>query len=174
MFAACAFVLCAAPANVGAGPFGAPAVRGELRVAVAVAGAGLRDQSAAPRVIVIWGDTLRGRVLLLRAAENARIIEALATRSRASPESLAGRPFFEVAMFLPGDLVDIPPGDTAALGRLDVSKAAFRGRLYSPVDGRETLFAYGDPAAGAPDIRLVGVTALRVLRSYGLALRSVE
>jgi hypothetical protein len=134
----------------------------------------LAAQSAIPRVIVIWGDTLRGRVLLVRAAENVRIVEGLATRAPASVAAIAGRPFFEVAIFLPGPAVDGLMRDSAALARLDVSRAALRARLYSPVDGRETLFAFEDPADGGLDIRLVGIAALRVFRSYGLVLRSVE
>lgn len=129
------------------------------------------DQQSTPRLIVIWGDTLRGRVVLDRADENATIVESLVTRAPAGAV-LSGRPFFEVAMFLSADVSEGVAGDTLDAAGIDVSKAGIRGRLYSPVDGLETLFVYR--TAGGADVRLVGVPGLRVLRRHGLALRSVE
>jgi hypothetical protein len=127
-----------------------------------------------PAVIMIWGDTLRGRVYLTKSDENERIVESLVEPADVESSSLRTRPFFEVAFFIvPADRIDA--GDASRLARLAPADAAVRGRLYPPVDGLETVFVYStSPDAGMSPIRRVGVPGLGVFRSYGIALRSVE
>ena len=129
--------------------------------------------AAAPWVILVTGAQLERPVILANMDENLQFMLAV-TQPFSPPTRLAGRPFYEVAMFW-GPEWQKYIADGSTLTALKPEQANQHGRFYPAAGNEPAVFEFVDQpgrlnAGGRPSgpVRSVGRGGLEVFATHGL------
>jgi hypothetical protein len=133
--------------------------------------------AAGPRVMLVTGNGIQRQIVLADWAENQAIMMAATEPAAVTKESLADRPYYDVALFWgPEWAAYVDSGQS--LAALTPAHATQHGRLYPATKTAPAILEFidrpdpeGFAVRRAGLFRTVSVSAVEILARHGIALR---
>ena len=145
-----------------------------LAIITVVLASALSLSAAGPRLILVTGALLEGPTVLENWDDNVRLMGAVANPTTVEAGTLAGRPFYSLALFWGPEWAQYL-NDGGSVAAVRPEQANQHARFYPAVGAAPALFVFEDqPGAAGHGVRMVGLVraidrgGLDVLAKAGL------